>query len=99
MSYQGGARRAPNVSQYLANLNTIPSAQELAAQQNAALDFHENDLDFLTNAEFFDFDQFNPNVDARFPQPVPGPEGADGGAKGMGVNGVYTQIQYCIAVR
>ncbi|KAK5133955.1 hypothetical protein LTR08_007075 [Meristemomyces frigidus] len=51
------ARRAPNVSRYLANLNTIPSAHEL----NAADEFPLGDdgLDFLTNTEFFDFDNFN----------------------------------------
>lgn len=75
------ARRAPNVSAYLANLNTIPSAQELAAQQHQALEFNETDLDFLTNAEFFDFDQFNP-VDQHFPA------AGNDGAKGMGVNGM-----------
>lgn len=47
-------RRAPNVSQYLANLNTIPSHEE----QQAAADFTLDDgnLDYLSTAEFFDFD-------------------------------------------
>lgn len=88
MSFNGGGRRAPNVSQYLANLNTIPSAQELAAQQNQ-IEFHENDLDFLTNAEFFDFDQFHP-VDGQFPPgsgPLPGAASVEG-AKGVGMNGL-----------
>jgi hypothetical protein len=58
-------RRAPNVSQYLQNLNTIPSAQDQLAQQ-AELNLADDGLDFLTNAEFFDFDQFNPT--ATFPQ-------------------------------
>lgn len=49
------ARRAPNVSQYLANLNTIPSA---AHDVTADLSIPDADLDFLTNAEFFDFDSF-----------------------------------------
>ena len=86
--FHAGARRAPNVSQYLANLNTIPSAQELAAQQSQALEFHESDLDFLTNAEFFDFDQFNPVDQQRFP-PAGAGAGANGveGAKGVGMNG------------
>jgi len=52
------ARRAPNVSRYLANLNTSP--QDLAAQQQAPLGLVDDSLDFLTNTEFFDFDQFNP---------------------------------------
>ncbi|SMR60868.1 unnamed protein product [Zymoseptoria tritici ST99CH_1A5] len=59
-------RRAPNVSQYLQNLNTIPSPQDHLAQQ-AELSLADDGLDFLTNAEFFDFDQFNPNA-AGFPQ-------------------------------
>ncbi|KAF2771372.1 hypothetical protein EJ03DRAFT_358982 [Teratosphaeria nubilosa] len=54
MSDYNHGRRAPNVSQYLANLNTIPSAAELAAQNDFGL--ADSNLDFLTNAEFFDFD-------------------------------------------
>jgi len=57
MASNYNARRAPNVSQYLANLNTIPDAQELASQ--AELSLGDDGLDFLTNAEFFDFDQFH----------------------------------------
>ncbi|KAK5746369.1 hypothetical protein LTR17_000749 [Elasticomyces elasticus] len=53
MAYNG--RRAPNVSAYLANLNTIPSAQEVAAGQ-ADFALADDGLDFLTNTEFFDFD-------------------------------------------
>lgn len=55
MSGYSGGRRAPNVSQYLANLNQIPTGQEV---QTDNVNF-QDDLDFLTNAEFFDFDQFN----------------------------------------
>ena len=54
------ARRAPNVSQYLANLNTIPSAHELSAAADFSLG--DDGLDFLTNTEFFDFDTFNGDV-------------------------------------
>ncbi|CZT20329.1 related to regulatory protein cys-3 [Ramularia collo-cygni] len=61
-TYNGTGRRAPNVSQYLHNLNTAPTAQELADQQQALDLTAAGDLDFLTNTEFFDFDQFNPNV-------------------------------------
>jgi hypothetical protein len=57
-AYNG--RRAPNVSQYLANLNTVPSAQELA--QNDFDLSGDSGLDFLTNTEFFDFDNFDGNV-------------------------------------
>jgi hypothetical protein len=66
-TYNGTGRRAPNVSQYLHNLNTAPTAQELADQQHDLDLTAAGDLDFLTNAEFFDFDQFNPNVPV-FPQ-------------------------------
>lgn len=72
-NYNG--RRAPNVSQYLANLNAIPGPQD---SQN---DFSQlgDDLDFLTNAEFFDFDTFD-NAD-----PFP-PEGsANGSGNGNGI--------------
>lgn len=66
-TYNGTGRRAPNVSQYLHNLNTAPTAQELADQQHDLDLTAAGDLDFLTNTEFFDFDQFNPNVPV-FPQ-------------------------------
>ncbi|KAF2086108.1 hypothetical protein K490DRAFT_8787, partial [Saccharata proteae CBS 121410] len=48
-------RRAPNVSQYLQGLNTVPTAQEMAQTQEG-FDFNENDLSLFTNTEFFDFD-------------------------------------------
>lgn len=48
------ARRAPNVSQYIANLNTVPSAADLAAQQEFAN--FDDDLAMFTNTQFFDFD-------------------------------------------
>ena len=48
------ARRAPNVSQYIANLNTVPSAADLAAQQE--LGAFDDDLAMFTNTQFFDFD-------------------------------------------
>ncbi|KAH0556300.1 hypothetical protein GP486_005775, partial [Trichoglossum hirsutum] len=50
-----GGRRAPNVSQYIATLNTIPSAQDLASQQQDAFGL-EDDLALFTNTQFFDFD-------------------------------------------
>ncbi|KAK4549811.1 hypothetical protein LTR36_005112 [Oleoguttula mirabilis] len=53
------ARRAPNVSQYLANLNTVPSAHELNASAQNDFPLGDDGLDFLTNAEFFDFDNFD----------------------------------------
>lgn len=49
-TYNG--RRAPNVSEYIANLNTVPSF-ELPGQENINFD---DDLALFTNTEFFDFD-------------------------------------------
>ena len=48
-------RRGPNVSHYLANLNAIPTAQEIEAQHNESFNL-EDDLAMFTNAEFFNFD-------------------------------------------
>ncbi|KAK3722689.1 hypothetical protein LTR37_002260 [Vermiconidia calcicola] len=62
MAYSGG-HRAPNVSQYLANLNSVPSAHEIP---NNDIALGDAELDFLTNAEFFDFDSFNPNAVENF---------------------------------
>lgn len=66
MSGYANGRRAPNVSQYLANLNTIPTPQEHSAQNEFELG--SEGLDFL-NTEFFDFDAsaFDPN--GEFPHP------------------------------
>ena len=50
-----GGRRAPNVSQYVANLNTIPSEIDIAAQQEENFSLTD-DLAIFTNAEFYDFD-------------------------------------------
>ena len=43
------------MSQYIANLNTIPSAHDIATQQQEGFNL-EDDLAIFTNAEFFDFD-------------------------------------------
>lgn len=51
--YKG--RKAPNVSQYLANLNALPSAHDVATQQQE--DFNiDDDLAQFTNTSFLDFD-------------------------------------------
>lgn len=52
-SYDG--QRGPNVSEFIANLNTIPSAQDMAAPgpENFNLD---DELAMFTNTQFFDFD-------------------------------------------
>jgi hypothetical protein len=47
-------RRGPNVSEFIANLNAIPSAQDMAqVQDNFNLD---EELAMFTNTQFFDFD-------------------------------------------
>ena len=43
------------MSQYVANLNTIPSAHDIATQQQDDFGL-EDDLALFTNTEFFDFD-------------------------------------------
>ncbi|KAI9833466.1 MAG: hypothetical protein M1819_003624 [Sarea resinae] len=52
-------RRGPNVSQYIANLNTIPSPQDIATQQPESFNL-EDDLAMFTNTQFFDFDIVEP---------------------------------------
>lgn len=48
-------QRGPNVSEFIANLNAIPSAQDMAGQgpDNFNLD---DELAMFTNTHFFDFD-------------------------------------------
>ncbi|PGH02113.1 hypothetical protein GX51_04816 [Blastomyces parvus] len=55
-SYNG--RRAPNFSQYLNDLNTIPSPYDLAQQEQEQQSLFDVDaeLALFTNAEFLDFD-------------------------------------------
>lgn len=54
-------RRAPNFSQYLEDLNTIPSPYDQALQQQQQQDSFNIDaeLALFTNAEFLDFDNFD----------------------------------------
>ena len=51
-----GARKAPSVSQYVANLNAIPSAQDVAAGQQDNFPDLEEELAQFTNTEFLNFD-------------------------------------------
>jgi hypothetical protein len=53
MAYNG--LRGPNVSEFIANLNMTPSAQDMAnqGQDNFNLD---DELAMFTNTQFFDFD-------------------------------------------
>jgi hypothetical protein len=48
-------QRGPNVSEFIANLNAIPPAQDMAGQghENFNLD---DELAMFTNTQFFDFD-------------------------------------------
>ncbi|KFY31632.1 hypothetical protein V494_07930, partial [Pseudogymnoascus sp. VKM F-4513 (FW-928)] len=48
-------QRGPNVAEFIANLNAIPTAQDLAAQSQQDFNF-DDDLAMFTNATFFDFD-------------------------------------------
>ena len=70
-------RRAPNVSQYLANLNTIPSAHDVN-QRDESFNI-DDELAQFTNTEFLNFD----NADF-LEQPVPdySPEQDEQGVKG-----------------
>ena len=54
MSAHNNGRKAPNVSQYLANLNAIPSTHDVATQEEN-FDIDEQLAQF-TNVEFLDFD-------------------------------------------
>lgn len=54
-------RRAPNFSQYLEDLNAIPSPYDQALQQQQQQQDLFNvdaELSLFTNTEFFDFDKF-----------------------------------------
>jgi len=75
MAYHG--RRGPNVSEYIANLNTIPSAQEMNTQDNFNV---EDDLAMFTNTHFFDFDTGNPDL-----------QGDDIGFDGLGGQSVASE--------
>lgn len=70
-SYNG--RRAPNFSQFLEDLNTIPSPFEQAVQQQQQQETFNLDaeLAMFTNAEFLDFD----NLDMNMPMYDPVEEG------------------------
>ncbi|KAJ5176364.1 uncharacterized protein N7482_002241 [Penicillium canariense] len=54
-------RRAPNFSEYLDDLNAIPSPYDEAVQQRQQQNAFnlDEELALFTNTEFFDFDKFN----------------------------------------
>lgn len=62
MAYNG--RRGPNVSEYIANLNAIPTPQDL---HNSNQDTYnvDDELAMFTNTEFYDIDSVlqAPNFD------------------------------------
>lgn len=66
-------RRAPNFSQFLEDLNTIPSPFEQAVEQQQQQETFNLDaeLTMFTNAEFLDFD----NLDMNMPMYDPVEEG------------------------
>jgi hypothetical protein len=81
MSYNG--RRGPNVSEYIANLNAIPTAQDLSNQDS----FVDDDLALFTNTQFFDFD-LGQEVDLQAGgfadgQPAPAADNFDVDVKGL----------------
>lgn len=61
MSGYSPRKAAPNVSQYIANLNTIPSVHDLATEQQDGYPL-DDDLAIFTNADFYDFD-LGENID------------------------------------
>lgn len=69
------ARKAPNVSAYLANLNTIPSPHDQQHAAQADFDFNDGNLDLFANTDFFDFDGSfaNPAPDLDLNQHAPQP--------------------------
>ncbi|KAF2456776.1 hypothetical protein BDY21DRAFT_379736 [Lineolata rhizophorae] len=62
-------RRGPNVSQYIASLNVVPSAADMASS-TAEEDFFQNDLAQFTNIDFVDLDNLGTPFDSH-PNPVP----------------------------
>ncbi|KAI9797390.1 MAG: hypothetical protein M1825_006005 [Sarcosagium campestre] len=56
-------RRAPNVSQYLHELNAVPPTPELASRQEGYGSSLDEELAMFTNTQFFDFDMGeNPDI-------------------------------------
>lgn len=49
-------RKGSNVSQYIANLNTMPSAHDVATQQEEQNFNIDEELAQFTNTDFFDYD-------------------------------------------
>ncbi|KAM5437711.1 hypothetical protein MferCBS31731_005470 [Microsporum ferrugineum] len=79
-------RRAPNFSQYLNELNTLPSHFEQTAQSDELFDV-DAELALFTNAEFLDFDQPG-NVGMDEQQPVSGTVSPENGQQDMNYVGM-----------
>jgi hypothetical protein len=77
-------RGGPNVSRYIANLNTIPTAQDLASQEQWNIDNEFNDLDIFAEGNFFDFDK----VDSDETKPVEGGQKRESSAVNETVDGL-----------
>ena len=85
--------RRVNVSEYIANLNSIPSAQDLQNAESFNLD---DDLALFTNTQFFDFDlgqdadlQPNAEFDGRGAQHTVAPEHMDLKPLDFGLQGMF----------
>ena len=89
-------RRAPNVSQYIANLNVIQSEHENTFHPEEPYNF-EHDLNMFTNTEFLDFPvDDNINFETSRPEQLPSTEATARqeqrhGAAGL-ANGMYFTI-------
>lgn len=79
--------RGPNVSEFIANLNAIPSTQDIAGQGQDSFNLDE-ELAMFTNTQFFDFDlgqdtDLQPSAFDFNTQPRAAPTTATENAKGM----------------
>ena len=96
-------KRGPNISQYLADLNSVQAPQESSLEDPYAL---ENDLGLFTSVEFsdpFDLDDSTDPADVNFGQSASGKEdvagckdGGDSDVKNMNFgDGTYLIHQKC----
>ena len=85
------SRKAPNVSHFLANLNTLPSAHEVATQHQQQDEFNiEEELAQFTNTEFLDFDagelpmpEYDPGLEDKARREIAAANNKISGAKAM----------------
>ena len=81
------------MSQYLADLNTIPSPTDSANQQQESYSY-DDDLALFTNAEFFDFDleqqppvPFDAATEERIRRENASAKASNGNGKGLELSG------------